>query len=57
MVLEYYKVQRYEKPKTCPHNDGCWCNSRQKRDCYRCGWNPNVAKRRFEEILGKECKV
>ncbi len=56
MVLEYYKVQRYEKPKTCPYNDGCWCNSRKRRECYNCGWNPKVVEKRMDRIMKEGCK-
>lgn len=31
----------------CPYNDGAHCRSRV---CDRCGWNPEVAKKRSEKI-------
>lgn len=34
----------------CLFNDGCHC---YERDCYRCGWNPVVAKARLEQWLKK----
>lgn len=58
MVLEYVKVQHYERVlKPCPYNDGCRCDQYQRKKCYRCGWNPKVAQRRFDKLLGKECRV
>lgn len=60
MELQYYKVQSYQKNdrgvETCPHNDACQCDRYQRRDCYRCGWNPKVAQRRSEMVM-KGCKV
>lgn len=51
MELEYIKVEKQDKgPYQCPHNEACVC---QKKDCYHCGWNPTVAQRRLEKILGK----
>lgn len=32
----------------CPHNSECRCRS---MTCYKCGWNPEVAKQRSAKIL------
>lgn len=50
--LEYYKVDpNYRrKPYACHHNDACVC---EKRECYKCGWNPKVSKMRLEKYLQK----
>lgn len=46
MVLEYYKVVKQEKkPFICPHNAACRCT---EMNCKRCGWHPEVEKRRKE---------
>ena len=29
----------------CPYNEGCRC---AKKECWKCGWNPTVAKERAE---------
>lgn len=49
--LEYYKVDpNYRrKPYACPHNEACRCEVKQ---CYKCGRNPKVAKKRMDKILG-----
>ena len=41
------------KPKVCPHNDACECTEAQ-RQCWKCGWNPEVAKRRMAKMLKKK---
>lgn len=48
--LEYVKVAQYTKDTTCPHNEAVTC---ERKNCRKCGWNPNVAKRRLEKITGK----
>lgn len=32
----------------CPHNEGVACGLKRKI-CHRCGWNPEVAKKRREK--------
>lgn len=41
------KAKNRRKTFPCPHNDGVECDQKQ---CYRCGWNPDVEKRRKEKI-------
>ena len=54
MELQYVKVQKFDRGVlTCPYNEGCQCTSYQRVGCYRCGWNPKVAQKRSEKILGK----
>ena len=36
----------------CPFNEGVACDASH---CWKCGWNPAVAQRRLNEILGKGC--
>ena len=49
MELQYIKNDPNWKRKKsfknipCPYNEGCHCTS---KDCWRCGWNPKVAKAR-----------
>lgn len=52
MELEYVKVTKYYKPKrfVCPYNGACWCT---QKICRACGWNPKVAQRRKEKLLGR----
>lgn len=50
MELEYVKVSHYKKDMSCPHNDALIC---ERKNCGKCGWNPNVAKRRAEALLEK----
>lgn len=51
MKLEYikndpdWKKNKSYKSTSCPYNDGCFCTT---KDCWRCGWNPKVAKARKE---------
>ena len=42
MELQYYKVEKKQRPKKipCPYNDGCAC---ERKECYKCGWNPKVS--------------
>jgi hypothetical protein len=51
MKLEYVKIKGYTKDTTCPHNDACRCT---KRECFKCGWNPTVAKMRLDKFRGKK---
>ena len=54
MELQYYKVQKNQRGvETCQYNVGCRCDSWQRAMCHRCGWNPKVAQKRSEKILGK----
>lgn len=53
MKLEYVKVAHYDKNRNCPHNDAVVCD---KKKCYKCGWNPTVAKARMEKIQTVEVK-
>ena len=48
--LEYAKVAHYKKDMRCPHNDALIC---EIKNCGKCGWHPNVAKRRDEKIMKK----
>lgn len=53
MELVYIKndIVRDESGKIiCHHNPECRCD---QKACYRCGWNPKVAKARSEKILRK----
>ena len=36
----------------CPHNTEVICLDKK---CEACGWNPEVAQRRLDKILGREC--
>ena len=40
------------KAPGCPHNEGVACALKRKV-CHRCGWNPQVAKRRKERYGGR----
>lgn len=48
--------QRHEEnrkaPRTfrCPHNREVTC---EKRQCDSCGWNPDVAQRRMDKLMGR----
>lgn len=44
--LSYPWKKVNQKSYQCRYNEGCICIS---RDCYRCGWNPEVARRRNME--------
>ena len=58
MELQYYRVQRVDSSvKTCEFNPACHCNGYQRIRCYRCGWNPKVAQKRLDKLVGKECKA
>lgn len=41
----------------CPYNDGVVCDTENRygnpvpRNCEACGWNPDIAKERLEQIL------
>ena len=48
--LEYVPVANYTKNKDCPYNNALECSV---KNCTRCGWNPEVAQRRLDKILGK----
>lgn len=43
------KKRKSEVGIPCKYNEGCACIS---RDCWRCGWNPKVAKARAEKVDG-----
>lgn len=36
------------KPTHCKFNDGVLCSEHYAEKCARCGWNPEVAKKRIE---------
>lgn len=36
----------------CPHNEGCACTEAQ-RQCWKCGWHPEVAQRRLDNAMKK----
>ncbi len=60
MELQYIKCGKYNQVRgveTCQYNDGCQCDRYQRKECYRCGWNPKVAQRRAEKLLRKGCAV
>lgn len=42
------KKREYQKSTPCPYNEGCQCT---KKDCWRCGFNPKVAKARTEKFM------
>ena len=48
MKLEYVKVANFKKSTDCPHNNALVCES---KNCHKCGWHPDVAKRRMDKIL------
>ena len=50
MKLEYVPIANYTKDTGCPHNADLRCDV---KNCKRCGWNPEVAKRRLDAIQGK----
>ena len=52
--LEYVKVGNYKKSTECPHNEAVCCKS---KNCYHCGWNPNVAKIRLEKIRKERARA
>lgn len=35
----------------CPYNEGCAC---RWRNCFYCGWNPDVLKKRMKKMEGEE---
>ena len=43
---DYKKKKKAKKRMVCPYNDACFC---YKKECYKCGWNPTVAKLRQED--------
>lgn len=45
-------MDKRRKTMVCPHNDACACTEAQ-RTCWKCGWNPNVQKKRKDKILQK----
>lgn len=56
MELQYVKSGQYKDFRgiqTCQYNDACQCDRYHRKECYRCGWNPKVAKRRAEKLLVK----
>lgn len=54
MELQYikndpgYKKKSYHKNNPCPYNEGCAC---QKKECWKCGFNPKVAQARSDKML------
>lgn len=52
----YHLRRGKKKRKTeyggCPHNVNVKCRVHM---CDSCGWNPEVAQRRLDNLLGKEC--
>lgn len=46
-----HKANR-QAPRTfqCPHNHEVTC---EKRQCDCCGWNPDVAQRRMDKLMGR----
>lgn len=55
MELQYikndpnWKKKKSYKGVPCPFNEGCSC---LKKECWKCGWNPKVAKARTEAMYG-----
>ena len=44
-----YKNFMYEQTHfECPHNEAVVCG---RRACWKCGWNPTVAKKRLEAMV------
>lgn len=41
-------MDEWEEGQVCPYNDGCVCS---EAVCHRCGWNPEVARRRTREWI------
>ena len=50
MELQYIKndIKREGGKIVCRYNQECRC---EKLECYKCGWNPKVAKARQEAFL------
>jgi hypothetical protein len=54
MELQYikndpnWKKKKSYKEQPCLYNEGCSC---LKKECWKCGWNPKVAKARTEKIM------
>lgn len=46
--VEWVKVS--EEPSDCPYAEGLNCTERK---CGTCGWNPEVAQKRLEQILAR----
>lgn len=46
------KVDKSKYPR-CPNNK--WVACHDQTNCANCGWNPAVAQRRKDKLLGKEC--
>lgn len=38
-----------KKEQMCPHNNYVTCNN---HECGSCGWNPEVAQKRMDKVLG-----
>ena len=54
MELEYIKndpdwkaKKKAQKNTDCPYNEGLIC---EKKECWRCGWNPKVAEVRMARM-------
>lgn len=43
-------MKRERRTYKCPYNNACAC---QRRRCSSRGWNPEVEKRRYEELREK----
>lgn len=45
----FHDFRRQESKHTCPNNHHVICTDRYY--CYKCGWNPEVEKRRKEAMV------
>ena len=56
MELQYYKVEykTIRKIIPCPHNEACAC---ERKECYKCGWNPKVSDKRMAKIRQQRQEV
>ena len=45
-------MDKRRKTMVCPYNEACECTEAQ-RQCWKCGWKPEVEKRRKAETTKK----
>ena len=54
------KVDRIKDIKAIPTEqqckNNCWVRCRNKTKCEKCGWNPEVAKKRIENHGKQRCE-
>ena len=57
--LKYMERKRRKKKEKgiplCRHNQ--WVVCEHQCSCGNCGWNPKVAQRRMDKLVGKECNA